>query len=65
MGRTRRNEKTDFDSEFSQSRSKRKQRHARNIPGVGMRTIYNPDEFFDDIAIDEKIAILLNNTRIK
>jgi hypothetical protein len=63
MGRTRRNEKTDFENE--DRRSTRKSKHARNIPGVGMRTINNPEEFFDDILIDEKIAMLLNNARVR
>lgn len=59
MGRTRRSEKTDFD----EGRNGGKKRgHARNIPGVGMRTLNSYQ--LDDVELDDNIAIYLNNTRL-
>lgn len=62
MGRTRRSERSHFDDDKTASIGKRRN-HARNVPGVGMRTLNSP-EFNDDVELDEDIAIYLNNTRL-
>ena len=61
MGRSYRNEKSDFDQD--DRKSSRKRGHARNIPGIGMRVL-NPVEVIDDVELDEDISIYLNNTRL-
>lgn len=62
MSKTRHIKKSRFDDDDIKT-TNRRSKHARNIPGVGMRTVNN--EYLEDLDITEDIIIHLNNIQIR
>jgi hypothetical protein len=61
MGKTRHIKKSRFDDDDTKINKRFK--HARNIPGVGMKVIN--DAYSDDININDEIMVHLNNVKIR